>query len=74
MQASALAGLRQRWLRQRLWTASGRQSDGDVGTPRAATRSVLAVLLGLLALLAIKQLSGAHSSSSTTSPLALSHP
>jgi hypothetical protein len=62
IQASARAGLRQRWLRQRLWTGSGRQSDGDVGMPRAATRSVLVLLLGLLALLAIKQLSGAHSS------------
>jgi hypothetical protein len=62
IQASALAGLRQRWLRQRSWTGGGQQNDGDVGMPRAATRSVLVLLLGLLALLAIKQLSGAHSS------------
>lgn len=60
IQTSALAGLRQRWVRQRWWTGSGRESDVDVGTSRAATRSVVALLLGLLALLAIKQLSGAH--------------
>jgi hypothetical protein len=38
-----------------VWTGNGRQSDVDVGTSRAATRSVLALLLGLLgALLAIE--------------------
>lgn len=56
-QTGALAGLR-----QRLWTGSEAQSDVDVGTPRALTPWVLVPLFGLLTLLAIKQLSGAHGS------------
>lgn len=59
-QTSALAGLRQRWVRQPWWTRSGPQTDVDVATPRTAAPFVLVVLLGLLALLAIKQLSGVH--------------
>jgi adenosylhomocysteine nucleosidase len=62
IQTSALAGLRQLWVRQRGWTRSPRKIDLDAGMPRAATVSVRVLLLGLLALLAIKQLSGAHGS------------
>jgi hypothetical protein len=61
-QPSSLANLRRRWIRQRGWINSGWQGDRVIGTSSASTRSVRVLLLGLLALLAIKQLSGAHGS------------
>jgi adenosylhomocysteine nucleosidase len=62
-QTNTLTGLRQRWARQRWWSDGARQSNVEVGPPRAATRRVVVLLLlALLAPLAVKQLSGAHGS------------
>jgi adenosylhomocysteine nucleosidase len=47
---------------QRWWTGIARRSYLDLATRRGASRSVPVLLLGLLVLLAIKQLSGAHGS------------